>query len=495
MDYGEQITNDLIHNNNIMPLANIEILSKATTKIETQNGDLGSGFFIKFERNKKPFYCLMTNQHVITPKMIENKETIAVNYKKEKGTLILELNKKERIILYFEQKLNLDVTIVEIVPKKDNIKEKYFLSPYTDYDENLNHFEFVGKKIQITQFPEGIELSYSHGIILDIYSQNLNMFFHTSNTKGGSSGSPIVLAGEEKVLAIHKAGNEEIQKNAGIFIKEIVNFFKNYKKNGLGIDYDENGRVKYKGNFLDDEYNGEGTFYYPNGDYYKGNFIKGKKSGRGCDFYKNGKIKYDGKFVNDKYEDNEGTYHFENGEIYIGQFKNGEKNGHGQIYKLDNNTYIKVKEAFYLDDKEYNSNPIQNNNNQNNNNINNNNINNNNINNNNINNIYKNINEIDNNINYNNNINNIINNNINDDNNNEKKDEDKEEEEEEEKYDVLRVFELIKKNGCKILHNFGDELGFPCKDCHHPVSNHTIIKDEFWHCDICPEGKPLCKSL
>ena len=203
----------------------------------------------------------------------------------------------------------------------------------------------------------------------------------------------------------------------------------------MGIDYDENGRVKYKGNFLDDEYNGEGTFYYPNEDYYKGNFIKGKKSGRGCDFYKNGKIKYDGKFVNDKYEDNEGTYHFENGEIYIGQFKNGEKNGHGQIYKLDNNTYIKVREAFYVDDKEYNSNPIQNNNNQN-----------------------------------NNNINNIINNNINDDNNNEKEDEDKEEEEEEEekKDDVLRVFELIKKNGCKILHNFGDELGFPCKDCHHP---------------------------
>jgi uncharacterized protein YjfI (DUF2170 family) len=45
MDYGEQITNELINNNNLIPLSNIGILSKATTKIETPNGVIGSGFF------------------------------------------------------------------------------------------------------------------------------------------------------------------------------------------------------------------------------------------------------------------------------------------------------------------------------------------------------------------------------------------------------------------------------------------------------------------
>ena len=319
-------------NNNMMPLNNLNILTKGTVKIQLSNG-IGSGFFIKLERNKKPFYCLMTNQHVITPEMIQNKESIAIYYIKEKLTLILELNKEERIIYYFKEKLNLDIILIEIIPKKDNIKESYFLSPYIDYKE-LDPFQFKGKKIQITQFPKGSELSYSDGKILNILINNINMFFHDSDTKKGSSGSPIVLSGDEKVLAIYKAGNEKEKKNAGIFIKKVVELFKDYKKNGKNVDYYENGSVKYEGQFLDDEYNGKGKLYYPNGDYYEGQFKKGKKDGIGIDFYKNGKKKYDGKFVNDKYEDNEGTYFYENGEIYIGQFQNGKKMDMDKFIKM-----------------------------------------------------------------------------------------------------------------------------------------------------------------
>ena len=45
------------------------------------------------------------------------------------------------------------------------------------------------------------------------------------------------------------------------------------------MEYYENGSKKYIGEFLDDEYNGEGVFYYPNGDYYIGQFLNGKKNG------------------------------------------------------------------------------------------------------------------------------------------------------------------------------------------------------------------------
>ena len=255
----EGMIDQVLINNNIMPLSNITKLTKGTVKIQISNNSRATGFFIKLERNKKPFYSLMTNQHVITPEMIQNKESIVIYYKQEELTLILELNKEERIIHNFEEKLDLDITVIEIIPKKDNVKESYFLLPYIDYNE-FDTFQFEGKKIQITQFPEGIELSHSDGQILNIYNDNINIFFHNSDTKGGSSGSPIVLYGDEKVLAIHKAGNEQKKKNAGVFIKKVVEFFKDFKKNGINKDYYENGSLKYEGEFLDDKYNGKGKF-------------------------------------------------------------------------------------------------------------------------------------------------------------------------------------------------------------------------------------------
>ena len=45
------------------------------------------------------------------------------------------------------------------------------------------------------------------------------MFFHDSETKSGSSGSPIVLKDEEVVITIHKGD-------------KIVDSLKNYKRNG-----------------------------------------------------------------------------------------------------------------------------------------------------------------------------------------------------------------------------------------------------------------------
>ena len=50
--------------------------------------------------------------------------------------------------------------------------------------------------------------------------------------------------------------------------------------------------------------------------------MNGVKQGKGIIYFMNGKIKYDGDFVNDEYERN-GTLYYEGGDYYIGQFKNG----------------------------------------------------------------------------------------------------------------------------------------------------------------------------
>ena len=276
---------------------------------------------------------------------------------------------------------------MEITPK-DKIDESYFLEP------NTKQFEQIEKtKIQIVQYPGGNELSYSDGEISGIFEKNNNMFLHDSGTFEGSSGSPIVLKGEEKVFAIHKGKLKKDNKNIGIFIKKIIDIIENYKKNGKGRDYYENGKIKYEGNFLDDKYedkeakfyyeNGDlyigefkngkpngngilystkyagkfldgkyynGKLYYGNGDYYIGPFKNGKKEGKGKEYYKNGKLKYNGKFEDDKYEDDDGKFYYENGDVYNGQLQKGRIFGKG--YKTDNDGK-KIKEVNDGPDSEF----------------------------------------------------------------------------------------------------------------------------------------------
>ena len=355
----------------INKIDNIFKVSKGTLKIELENGKMGSGFFLKCKRNNKPFYCIMTNNHVITSDLIKDKKKVIIKYENEEKELSFYLNEIERIIICFPESTDIDVTILEIIPK-DKIDESYFLEP------NTKQYEQIEKnKLQIVQYPGGGELSYSNGEISGIYEKNKNMFLHYSGTYRGSSGSPIVLKGEEKVFAIHKGKMKKDNINVAIFIKKIIDKIENYKKNGKGRDYYENGKIKYEGNFVDDKYedkeakyyyeNGDlyigefkdgimngngiiystkfegkfldgeysnGKLYYDNGDYYKGPFKNGKKEGKGKEYYKNNKLKYEGKFIDDKYEDDEGKFYYENGEVYTGQFQKGIIYGKGS--KTDN---------------------------------------------------------------------------------------------------------------------------------------------------------------
>ena len=105
--------------NEIIDIRNISNVATGTVKIESNNDQgqtLGSGVFLKIERNNKPFNFLMTNHHIITKDMIEHGETITIFYDNEKSKLSLELNKKERIIQTYND-FQIDVTIVEIIQK------------------------------------------------------------------------------------------------------------------------------------------------------------------------------------------------------------------------------------------------------------------------------------------------------------------------------------------------------------------------------------------
>ena len=219
------IKDEIKLNNPINPIDKTMKVAKGTVKIELSNDKgVASGFFLQLKRNNKNFYCLMTNAHVVKEDMIKNKEKIKIKYDIEEKELNLELNEEERIINCYEG-FGYDISIIEIIPK-DEIKDKtYFLEPNT-----ANYDNFIEKEIQIIQFPDGERLSLSKAKITGKLKTYDYMFFHEASTEKGSSGSPIVLKNDDRVLGIHKGAIEGKKKNIGIFIRDIIESLKEYKK-------------------------------------------------------------------------------------------------------------------------------------------------------------------------------------------------------------------------------------------------------------------------
>jgi len=211
---------------------NWQIKNAYACKVHTIN-QMASGFFIKLIKGDQEFYCLMTNEHVVNKKMIEQKEIIDVYYEKNyrENYLKIKLNPEERLIRNFKD-IKVDVTVIEILPS-DNIPLNYFLLPNIDYINNYN--ELIGRDIIIYQYPNGI-LNYSYGKIKRMTEFFKYEFAHTASTDKGSSGSPIFLEGTETVLGIHKGGVGILQENLGDFIWPIYNYFLNeFKGNSFQL--------------------------------------------------------------------------------------------------------------------------------------------------------------------------------------------------------------------------------------------------------------------
>ena len=96
---------------------------KSLCKIVTSN-KVASGFLIKFFKGDKNFFCLMTNEHIITKEIIKKKEKINFYYDSENKGKEIYLNDLERFINDFSDN-NLDISIIQILPK-DDIDKDYF---------------------------------------------------------------------------------------------------------------------------------------------------------------------------------------------------------------------------------------------------------------------------------------------------------------------------------------------------------------------------------
>ena len=132
----------------------ISIVSLSICKNEYSNRK-GTGFLIKLKkRNEEDSYFLMTNEHVITRKIVKAKENIKIFYDLGEKEREIDLNKDRRFIKDYTD-MGIDIIIIQIL-EEDNIDEKYFLLPYMGEISDLK-----GKRICITQFPKGKDLCFS----------------------------------------------------------------------------------------------------------------------------------------------------------------------------------------------------------------------------------------------------------------------------------------------------------------------------------------------
>ena len=199
----------------------IEQMKKDICKIKIDNNQ-GTGFFCKipFPTRKKMLPVLITNNHIIDEKILEQKgRKIPIDIKEENKIKTIELNNR----MIYSNKYY-DTTIIEI-KDYDNINN------YLELDDILiNNIidkidkskELIDQTIYILQYPEG-KLSVSYGILEDIYEDLKGKIKYKCSTKQGSSGSPILNL-NNKIIGIHSE-KETSNSNNGILLHNPIKEF------------------------------------------------------------------------------------------------------------------------------------------------------------------------------------------------------------------------------------------------------------------------------
>ena len=92
----------------------------------------------------------------------------------------------------------------------------------------------------------------------------------------------------------------------------------------------KSNNARFVGFYKANKKHGSGTFYYPDGSIYEGEWFEDKKHGQGKYTYPNNDT-YEGQWANDM-RDGEGTYTYaETGSIYVGRWEKGHAHGAGEL--------------------------------------------------------------------------------------------------------------------------------------------------------------------
>lgn len=198
-----------------MPLNTLIKLSNCICKIKI-GVKIGTGFFIKIKANSisKPIHFLISNEHIIEQQYVNDKLELHVCSEKGKNYILFS-----RFIKCFPSPI--DITAVFISEEALKIMNDI---DFLDIDLSINngrgYNQYVGENVFCLQHPHGAPTNIAMGKIIKIV--NNFEFDHSVDTDLGSSGSPIILCSNNKVIGIHRGGEESLYINRGTFIFKLI---------------------------------------------------------------------------------------------------------------------------------------------------------------------------------------------------------------------------------------------------------------------------------
>ena len=173
------------------------------------NHGIGTGFLMKIPYKSRLLTVLITTNHIINTEDILNNKSISLYLNKERIIIKLDRNR----LIYTNEKL--DITIIEIKEDDHNLNIKYLELD----DEIINYFKqnkketpeyinnlYLNESIYSLNYQKDKDIFVSYGKILYINNSNIT---HNCNIKEGSSGSPILLINNQKLIGIHFGNSKQ----------------------------------------------------------------------------------------------------------------------------------------------------------------------------------------------------------------------------------------------------------------------------------------------
>ena len=174
-----------------------------------------NGFFCYIP--SKNIRVFITNYHVIDDNFLKNEKELTIYYgegmEEKKKIIDLTLNRAK-----FTDK-TLDVTVLEIL-------DEDLIDNFIDVDEKfIKDKDFEGETVVNLQYLKGGKLKLSTRKIN--YKKDKKIFEYNVGSESGSSGSPIFLYGENKLIGIHRGTESKNSinvknKNFCIYLDKII---------------------------------------------------------------------------------------------------------------------------------------------------------------------------------------------------------------------------------------------------------------------------------
>ena len=184
-----------------------------------------TGFFCNIPNGSNSWNSLkvlMTNNHVLNKNDTSIDKIVKFSLNNEKYFYEIKIDKFRNV--YTKQEY--DITIIELKEQDKLEKVSFFDIDYRIFKEDFREI-FKNEKILLLHYPQGIEMKYSDGALININEDNFTIK-HSCDSFFGSSGGPIINLIDYRVIGIHCGGGNSHQNyNLGTFLKVPLEDFYN----------------------------------------------------------------------------------------------------------------------------------------------------------------------------------------------------------------------------------------------------------------------------